>query len=239
MNISPSLHLLVAGVVFAVSQGADAQTDQLDQLRQTYELEIQKVILPVDRQYGQALVRLQTSLVAANQLEEALEVKKEIERLKGKIAAALPSQPTPQQPSADKPAMVAISDKTESKFRWKGDHQRSPTEEGAFLLKGDAGETKMMQAEVDKLQETYPNGAMVRFKYKSSGFQGTGFRIRSDFPDLRQIRTINPTLIFDGEWHEYSNPFPPMGDQSRCFFQLTIDFSEGEILLKDIELIPH
>ncbi len=92
--------------------------DRLTQLQRAYDKEIRRVTEPVDQKYENALIALQKSYIEANKLEEALEVKKEIEALKARrsVAAVTDSRPPlGQEPSS--PENAGSSDLKE----WKGD----------------------------------------------------------------------------------------------------------------------
>ena len=116
MNESPGmLPFLLAVILMQVSsptaRGVDAE--QLAELRKTYFTEIQRVTTPVDKQYGQALVKLQAELLSESKVEEAIVVKDEIERLKLKLAGR-PVPPASVARATD-PEMVSPTKKGDAR----------------------------------------------------------------------------------------------------------------------------
>ena len=116
MNASPCmLSFLLAVTLTQVTspsaRGGDAE--QLAELRKTYFTEIQRVTTPVDKQYGQALVKLQAELLSESKLEEAIVVKDEIERLKLKLAGK-PVSPAAVARATD-PEMVSPTKKGDAR----------------------------------------------------------------------------------------------------------------------------
>src|SRR5690554_4830615 len=71
---------------------------ELTRLKETFQREMRKVTAPVDEKYLHALERLQKQLAAANKLDEALEVRNVI----AKVKSAEPGAPSLPNSSAKK-----------------------------------------------------------------------------------------------------------------------------------------
>jgi hypothetical protein len=116
----------LASCALAICSSARAQAEELDELREIYFEQIKKVSIPVEIKYGQSLVKLQKALISENNLEEALNVKNEIDKLKAKLAGNQEPEPpasrVPALPTSGKPELTEKEEEGQ-KFNWRGDFQ--------------------------------------------------------------------------------------------------------------------
>ncbi len=232
----------------AICSHAAAQTEELENLRAIYFEQIEKVSVPVEIQYGQSLVKLQKALLAENNLEEALTVKKEIERLKAKLAgdqeAAQAVSRARTSPAVEKPGKVdkmekAESGETDQKFKWLGDYERERVggEKVISMEADEAGDVSIV-TELKNVQREYPDGAVWRFLYMSKDYTGTGMNIIFEFPGLRVLNRTGTAIRPNGNWIERTRAFPDFKGEDRVNFKLQLHKGSGGIYLKDISLRP-
>lgn len=231
------LTISIFGLSFHITDLCHGQSERMTKLSDTYEVELKKVIEPVNKQYENALIKLQKQFIAQNRLEDALLVKKEIELLKeNKITPAVAAVPqsTPTPTDSETPSSKIDTE-------WKGDLKVYQEDgETVFVLEGRKSGTRMMTMPIENIKERFPNGLRVRYQYRSSDFVGQGVETRMEFPDLRGLFTYrNPTLNFNGEWNEYLWPFSDTKDQDMMNFQVMLENGEGKVEFKNFELLPN
>ena len=165
------------------------------------------------KQYGRALVDLQKQLIGNNSLEEAIEVKAEIERLKKlmitggdaarpKVNAVLPMT------EAEKPAPQTPVLQNATGFRWTRDF-REDKYQGDEILQMEANETSIVKivTRLEDVQAKFPKGFTWRFMYRSEDYQGLGFKIGFQFPALGSLITTGTAIRPNGKWIERTLEF--------------------------------
>jgi len=213
------------------------ENDALDKLQATYEKEVARVTAPVDRQYHQALLQLQKTLIEANDLEQALEVKREIETLLKKAEAQKTPAETESAPRGMQSAQSEDSTETSEELReWRGDQKRRNDEgQDVLLLEGVLAGTRKMGREIEVGRE-FPNGLRMRFQYKSDGLPEGGLEIRGVHSN-NAFTYRNPTLELDGKWHEYEWPFRDYKGDDKITFEFHVENTEGQMLFRRIEFL--
>lgn len=221
-----------------------ADTEELSRLRSIYFEQVDEVTLQAKKQYGRALVDLQKQLIGNNSLEEAIEVKAEIERLKKlmitggdaarpKVNAVLPMT------EAEKPAPQTPVLQNATGFRWTGDF-REDKYQGDEILQMEANETSVVKivTRLEDVQAKFPKGFTWRFMYRSEDYQGLGFKIGFQFPALGSLITTGTAIRPNGNWIERTLEFTDTKGENEIDFQIQILAGSGEVMIKDVELIP-
>lgn len=223
-----------------------AQNENLDELRGIYFEQIKKVSIPIDKKYGQSLVKLQKTLISENKLEEALSVKNEIARLKAKLAGnQAPEHSTPlvlAPSTTTKPEMTEAKplEQKSQKFNWLGDFQMKKIEgERVIFMEADEADDITITAELKNVQKDYPNGAVWRFLYKSEDYSGIGLNIIFDFPALRVLSRTGTAVRPNGNWIERTRVFSDFKGEDRVNFKIQLLKGTGGIYLKEISILPN
>ncbi|MFC1452809.1 hypothetical protein ACFLSJ_05630 [Verrucomicrobiota bacterium] len=94
--------------ILAALTPVSAEVPELDRLTSQYKVEAQAALRPVQRRYLHLLEDLKRKLTLADRLEDAIEVKKEIERIEGGLGPEGQEARTPA-PDEDEPAEPAGS----------------------------------------------------------------------------------------------------------------------------------
>lgn len=224
-----------------------AELEELERLREIYFQQVGEITLPVKKKYGRSLVELQKQLISENALEEALEVKKEIEELKASLTSGTPVS-APAVTSVTEPnSLMATKDEQEEevdsgsgvRFRWTGD-VRKDKYQGDIVYRLDAKRNAevVMTTLLEDLQDEFPKGFTWRFLYRSEDYKGIGFRIGCDFPRLRILRSVTSAVRPNGNWIERTQPFDDTKGEEEAKFFINLFEGEGSVMIKDIELIP-
>ncbi len=225
---------------------ANAQNEKIDELRGIYFEQIKKVSIPIDKKYGQSLVKLQKALISENNLEEALIVKNEISRMKAKLAgnqAAAHSTPlilTPPITTEAKMTEAKPSEQKDQEFNWLGDFRMKKIEgEKVIFMEADEAGDVAITTKLKNVQKEYPNGAVWRFLYKTEDYSGVGLEIIFDFPALQVLNRVGTAVRPNGNWIERTHVFPDFKGEDRVNFKIQLLKGTGGIHLKEISIRPN
>jgi len=238
-----AIYACLVGLGALIGGSLWADTEDLGRLRSIYFEQVDEVTLPVKKQYGRSLVDLQKQLIRNNSLEEAIEVKAEIERLKKAMiegGTLTSSRVVPGRLMAE-----AKSEKEEPKlegasgFRWKGDFQEDKYQ-GDDIILMEADETAVVKItnRLDDVQKEFPKGFTWRFMYRSEDYQGLGFKIGFGFPAIGTLVTTGTSIRPNGNWIERTLPYSDTKGENEIDFEIHVLAGSGEVMIKDIELIP-
>ncbi len=220
---------------------AHAQNEKIDELRGIYFEQLKKVSIPIDKKYGQSLVKLQKTLISENNLEEALKVKNEIAKLKAKLAGNhAPAQPSPLTLTLPTATKVKPLELKGQKFKWLGDFQIKEVEgEGVIFMESDEAGDITIAAELTNVKKDYPNGAVWRFLYKSEDYSGLGLNIIFHFPALQVLNRTGTAVRPNGSWIERTRVFSDFKGEDKVNFKIQLQKGSGSIYLKEISIRPN
>lgn len=222
--------LVVAfGFFLSLSMGVSQEVPELDRLEELYAEQIAKVTDPVREGYRKALVRLQDSYTKEANLDAALAVRKEIERIDAELASGEAATPPGVAETATEKDVVPDS----SLRSWRGDGQSSNDEGEPTLRVKAASSARAIENSFDV--DDFDDGMVLKFQYRATGYSGSGIHVKGYNTPTGHFRYSIP-VDSDGRWREVEWPYESSKyeDARVIRFVIEVQAGGGDIEFKDL-----